>query len=145
MGEDEIWKTLTYLKCLKPDVIFHEPINPRGKNFQMCIESAKEADFDELADELSKLKDHDHWVEYAVEQIDMVQRFAEEIGGLNIHTWPDSELIKSTSGELRFQLSEMKNATSPESFGGSKKSATSASQEPLKINPDSVPKYTRSD
>lgn len=117
MGENEIWNTLTYIKCLDPDVVFHEPINPRGKNFKMCVEAAKDAGKNELAKELATLKDHEKWVEYALEQITMVREIANEIGGLNIHTWPDRELINSTTGELRFKLSDMKGAVSPESFG----------------------------
>lgn len=117
MGEQEIWKTLTYLKCLNPGVIFHEPINPRGKNFEMCVQAAQSSGMDELANELRKLKDPEKWVEYAIEQIVMVRQIADHLGGLNIHTWPDRELIKSTSSELRFKLSDMKNAVSPENIG----------------------------
>lgn len=118
MGEEEIWNTLTFIKALDPEVVFHEPINPRGRNFEMCVEAAEEANMFELAAELERLLNPDKWVEYAVEQIVMVRRIADEIGGLDIHTWPDQELIKSTSSELRFKLSDMKKAVSPESFGG---------------------------
>lgn len=117
MGEDEIWNTLTFIKCLDPDVVFHEPINPRGKNFEMCVKAAEEAGMNQLAGELEELKNHDKWVEYALEQITMVRDLAKKIGGLEIHTWPDRELINSTSGELRFKLSDMKKSISPESFG----------------------------
>lgn len=61
--------------------------------------------------------DYEKWVEYALEQIAMVRRLAAEIGGLNIHTGPDRELSKSTSSGLRFTLSEMKEAVSPEDIG----------------------------
>lgn len=118
MGEDEIWNVLTFLKALDPEVIFHEPINPRGANFQMCLQAAKESGRDSLANELKKLMDHQNWVEYAVKQIDLVQRLADEIGGLHIHSWPDRELIKSTTGELRFRLNDMKKSVSPEQFAG---------------------------
>lgn len=116
MGENEIWNTLTFLKCLDPEVVFHEPINPRGANFQMCIEVAREAGFDELAVKLERLQDHQNWVKYALEQINLVQQVADEIGGLQIHSWPDRELVQSTSGELRFKLSDMRNSVSPEQF-----------------------------
>jgi len=98
-------------------VIFHEPINPRGANFQMCVTAAREEGLTELAAELERLQDHQHWVEYALEQINLVQQVAAEVGGLQIHSWPDRELVQSTSGELRFKLSNMRNAVSPEQFG----------------------------
>lgn len=116
MGENELWNTLTFLKCLQPDVIFHEPINPRGANFEMCMEAAQEAGYEELAAELEKLQDKETWVKYALEQINLVQRLADEIGGMQIHTWPDKMLVKATSGEIRFKLSDMRNSVSPEHF-----------------------------
>lgn len=118
MGKNEIWNTLTFLKSLDPEVIFHEPINPRGKNFEMCVKAAEAANESQLASELRKLKDHEKWVEYAVEQIALVRKLSNEIGGLEIHTWPDRELVKSTSSELRFKLSDMREAVSPEEFDG---------------------------
>lgn len=118
MDENDIWNTLTFLKALDPEVVFHEPINPRGENFHMCVQAAEEAGKDELAEDLQKLNNHDKWVEYALEQINLVQTLAEKIGGLNVHSWPDRELIKSTSGELRFKMSDMKKTVSPEHFNG---------------------------
>ena len=117
MDEAEIRAVLTDLRRLEPEVIFHEPINPRGANFQMCMEAASEAGYTELAAELETLQDHQVWVEYALKQINLVQQVAKEFGGLHIHSWPDRELMQSTSGELRFQLSNMRNAVSPERFG----------------------------
>jgi len=118
MGENEIWNTLAFIKCLEPEVVFHEPINPRGKNFGMCVKAAEEAGKSELVEQLRELENHKKWVEYALEQITTVRRVADEIGGLDIHTWPDRELVKSTSSELRFKLSGMRKAVSPESFDG---------------------------
>lgn len=118
MGEDEIWNVLTFLKALDPEVIFHEPINPRGANFQMCQQAARENGRSALANELEKLTNHQNWVEYAVKQINLVQQLADEIGGLQIHSWPDRELIQSTTGELRFKLNDMKSSVSPEQFTG---------------------------
>lgn len=118
MGEDEAWNVLTFLKALDPEVIFHEPINPRGANFQMCLKAAKKTGRDALATELEKLTNHQNWVEYAIEQINLVQRLADEIGGLRIHSWPDRELVQSTTGDLRFRLNDMRNSVSPEQFKG---------------------------
>lgn len=137
MDRNDIWKTLTYLKCLEPEVIFHEPINPRGANIEMCLKAAREADKTDLASELESLKDHTAWVNYALEQINLVQKVAKEVGGLNIHSWPDQRLIESTSGELRFQLMEMKQSASPETFAGRRNEATE-SQSPLGDNIESL-------
>ncbi|WP_323190771.1 radical SAM protein [Halostella sp. PRR32] len=116
MDEDDLWELLTYLKALDPEVIFHEPINPRGKNFQMCLEAAEELGDERLAEELQNLQDKDYWVQYALEQISLVQALSDEIGGLQIHSWPDRELLKETLGPLRSRLKEMRRSVSPESF-----------------------------
>lgn len=118
MGENELWNVLTFIKAVDPEVVFHEPINPRGKNFQMCVEAAEAAGRLEFADQLQKLNDQETWVEYALGQINLVQQLADEIGGLKIHSWPDRELVKATSGELRFKLSDMRKAVSAEHFSG---------------------------
>jgi DNA repair photolyase len=115
MDEDDFWKLLTFFKGLNPEVIFHEPINPRGKNFQMCVNAVDKTGFTGIADELRKLQDHQYWVEYAVEQINLVQQLADEIG-VTVHSWPDRELIQSTSGELCRKLKAMQKAVSPEDF-----------------------------
>lgn len=116
MDEDNFWNLLTFFKALDPEVIFHEPINPRGANFQMCMHAAQEAGYNELREELEKLQDHDYWVDYALNHIDLVHKVAEEVGGLTIHTWPDRQLVDSTNGEIRKQLKEMRHAVSPEGF-----------------------------
>lgn len=116
MDEHDIWNVLTHLKAVQPEVIFHEPINPRGANFQMCVEAARDAGLTTLASALAELKDYRTWVEYALEQINIVQRLANEIGGLQIHSWPDQQLLDATTGELRQQLIAMRKAVSPEPF-----------------------------
>lgn len=115
MDEDDFWELLTFFKALGPEVIFHEPINPRGENFQMCVDAVRKAGLDDAAEELRKLQNHQNWVKYALEQINVVQQLADEIG-VTVHSWPDRELVKSTSGELSRRLKAMQQAVSPEDF-----------------------------
>lgn len=116
MDENDFWNLLTFFKALKPEVVFHEPINPRGANFQMCKQAAEAAGYDHLTEELEKLQDHKYWVEYALTHIDLVQGVAEEVGGVEIHSWPDRQLVNSTNGNLRSQLKKMRRSVSPERF-----------------------------
>jgi len=59
---------------------------------------------------------HQYWVEYALEQLNTVQQVATRFDGLSVHSWPDDELVRSTSGQLCSKLKAMKQAVSPESF-----------------------------
>ena len=142
MGEDDFWELLTFFKALGPEVIFHEPINPRGENFQMCLNAVEEAGYERVAKELRELQDHQKWVEYALEQINLVQQVADQIGGLQVHSWPDRELVKSTSGELRRKLSSMQDAVSPESFASrdSEDLIADDSQSQIAENEDAIQK-----
>lgn len=98
-----------------PSVIFHEPINPRGANFEMTIEAAKEAEQTDLARELSELRDRDYWVNYATTHFRWVQEISEELG-LPVHLWPDKELINSASPKVANWLQEWRDRQSPEKF-----------------------------
>lgn len=130
MGEEELWNLLTYLKALQPEVIFHEPINPRGMNFHLCLEAARDAGRDQLAMELERLtENHQYWVSYALEQINAVQQLATEIGGLRIHSWPDHQLVEATSGQLQTSLRAMRKAVSPEQFPGEEPTSSTAQAE----------------
>jgi hypothetical protein len=95
-------------------VVFHEPINPRGGNFNMTIEAAREAGEEALAHELQKLSDdRDYWLEYSLRQME----WAEELGekhGVDVHIWPDKEVIKRTDGDIAEQLRAQRDAVSPE-------------------------------
>lgn len=99
---------------LDPEVVFHEPINPRGSNFDMTVEAAREAGETELADELSKLHNREHWVEYSLQQM----RWAEELGeeyGVNIHIWPDKQVITSVDSATETELRNQRKRPSGES------------------------------
>lgn len=47
----------------------------------------------------------------------MVQRRATRYDNLQVHSWPDDQLIEATSGQLRQQLRTMQQAVSPEKLG----------------------------
>lgn len=142
MGEDDFWELLTFFKALDPEVIFHEPINPRGENFKMCLNAVEQAGYHQVANELRKLLDHQNWIEYALEQINLVQRIADRIGGIQVHSWPDRELVNSTSGELQRKLRSMQKAVSPESFAtqDSKASEVAEAQSQLAENSEDIRK-----
>ena len=117
MGKEEFHEILSFFRALGEIVIFHEPINPRGANFQQCLDAAGQAGYDAVADELRLMRDdHQYWVEYALDQINTVQKVATRFKGLKIHSWPDNKLIQATSGQLRTKLKAMQQAASPESF-----------------------------
>lgn len=93
MEEEDIRELLKKFKSLDPDVIFHEPINPRGANFEMTIQAAHEAGQHDLGIELEALRKRDNWVKYSVEHLEWVREIGEELN-LPIHRWPDKELLK---------------------------------------------------
>jgi len=89
-------------------------------------------------DELQQMQDsHQYWVEYALEQLNTVQQVATRFDGPEVHSWPDDELVRSTSGQLRSKLTAMQQAVSPESFSG-KHSGTSPEQSKLAHEADSL-------
>jgi len=77
---------------------------------------------------------HQYWVEYALEQLNTGQQVATRFDELNVDSWPDDELVHSTSGQLRSKLKTMQQAVSPESFS---KRDTDASPEQSKLARDS--------
>ncbi len=130
MSKEDFHELLSYFRALGEIVVFHEPINPRGKNFQQCLEAASNAGYEEVTKELRRMRDdRQYWVEYALEQLNTVQQVAQRFNGLQVHSWPDDELIRSTSGQLRSQLEAMQQAVSPESFGPTNQDTQSAQSE----------------
>lgn len=117
MDESDFHELLSYFRALGEIVVFHEPINPRGQNFQLCLETVKEVGYEDVATELNRLRnDHQYWVEYALEQHHTVQKVATRFEGLQVHSWPDDELVRTTSGQLRRTLEAMQGTVPPESF-----------------------------
>ena len=47
---------------------------------------------------------HQYWVEYALEQLNKVQQVATRFDGLEAHSSPDDELVRSTSGKPRSNI-----------------------------------------
>ncbi len=117
MDRDEIREALSWFAAVDPDVVFHEPMNPRGENFEMCLEATREAGYSDVAEELEKIHNHGEWTKYAIEHIGLVREIAEEhFDRLDIHSWPDRKLIEAASGKQRDRLKQMKQEVSPESF-----------------------------
>lgn len=113
---EDLRKLLSKFKeRLDPDVVFHEPINPRGGNFQMTVEAAREAGQEELADELDKLRDRDHWVEYSKKQLTAVRDIGDDLD-LPIHLWPDKEFVKHAGEDEEFFRQEREKKESPEDY-----------------------------
>jgi len=98
-----------------PAVVFHEPINPRGGNFEMTVQAARDAGEDQLANELEQLRDRERWVEYATNHLQWVQEIGQELG-LPVHLWPDKQLIKHVSDEEAVWLQSWRDRQSPEEF-----------------------------
>ncbi|RLM83672.1 radical SAM protein [Halobellus sp. Atlit-38R] len=98
-----------------PAVVFHEPINPRGGNFEMTVEAARETGEEVLAQELDALRSREQWVEYATNHLRWVQEIGRELD-LPVHLWPDKQLIKHVDDETALWLQSWRDRQSPEEF-----------------------------
>ncbi|MFC7216254.1 radical SAM protein [Saliphagus sp. GCM10025334] len=98
-----------------PAVIFHEPINPRGGNFEMTVEAARDAGETELARQLDSLRDRETWLSYSLEQFKAVQEIGEELD-LPVHLWPDKHQINHANSDVSEWLQQWKDRQSPEEF-----------------------------
>lgn len=116
MDRNQIREALSWFAAIEPEVVFHEPMNPRGENFEMCLEATREAGYEDVANELQKLRKEDKWAEYAINHINLVREVAEDFPQINIHTWPDRDLIDTLQGEQKKKLKQMRREISPESF-----------------------------
>lgn len=126
MTDQEIDTLLGHFRALGQIVVFHEPINPRGKNFQLLREAVQKLDRPELEKRLEMLQSEQKWIKYAIEQINRVHRRAKKLyPDLHIHSWPDRELIENTSGHLSDRLAEMRQAVPAEVFNKKKQSQSS--------------------
>jgi DNA repair photolyase len=117
MDSEDIRGLLQRVAECDPDVVFHEPINPRAGNAEMCIRAAREAGELELANELETLRDVDQWVDYSVAHLKSVQKIGTELG-LPIHLWPDKELLKHSDSPVSDWLRRWRERQSPEEFAG---------------------------
>lgn len=114
-NREDLREVLKAISDVDPSVVFHEPINPRGANFRMCVNAASEAGQGGLADALSRLTNTKRWVEYSLHHLIAVQEIGEDLG-LPIHLWPDKRLIRETSGATSEWLRTWYDRQSPEPF-----------------------------
>ena len=81
----------------------------------MTVEAAREAGQEKLADELDKLRDRDHWVEYSKKQLTAVRDIGDDLD-LPIHLWPDKEFIKHAGEDEEFFRQQREKKESPEDY-----------------------------
>ncbi len=133
-SRSDIQELLEQVSKCDPSVIFHEPINPRGGNFEMTVQAAKKSGNEELAQELDQLRDRDNWVEYATNHLLWVQEVGKELD-LPVHLWPDKQLIKHVSDEAAAWLQNWRDRSSPEEFANRETaSITDLPSPPVKVN-----------
>lgn len=116
LDKDQLREQMKRLSECEPAVVFHEPINPRGANFAMTIQAAKNAGEYRLGEKLEELQQRDNWVEYSIRHMRWVQEIGDELD-LPIHLWPDKQLVKYASPEEADWLKQWRNRQSPEPFG----------------------------
>lgn len=89
--EADLRATLEEVKKLDPLTIFHEPINIRGQNVERMADRM-EQEGESL--EMKSFVTDKAWVDYAVGQLRLVEKIANEIGvGDKLHLWPDKDLL----------------------------------------------------
>ena len=113
----DLRKQLERVAECEPAVVFHEPINPRGGNFEMTVKAAQESGEDMLAEKLDALRTRERWVEYATNHLRWVQEIGRELN-LPVHLWPDKQLIKHVDDETALWLQSWRDRQSPEEFAG---------------------------
>ncbi|MFC4553515.1 MULTISPECIES: SPL family radical SAM protein [Halorussus] len=117
MDRADLRELMVRISALDPAVVFHEPINPRGANFDMTVEAAWSAGEDDLGAALARLRGREQWVEYACQHFQWVQELAEELD-VPIHLWPDKQLVATVDGERERWLQAWRERQSPEAFAG---------------------------
>jgi DNA repair photolyase len=110
---DDFEQLFSRFANLDPEVVFHEPLNPRGANFGMMMQAARDGGQDELATELEQLTTKERWVEYSLKQMRWVEKLGEKFG-VDVHIWPDKQVISSVEAMTGEQLREKREASSPE-------------------------------
>lgn len=115
MERHEMREQLEAIAEVEPSVIFHEPINPRGGNFDMTVRAARDAGMMELAPALDRLRSFENWMEYSIRQFVWMQEIGQELG-LPVHLWPDERQIQDADEEVESWLSAWKERQSPEEF-----------------------------
>jgi DNA repair photolyase len=131
-SRSDLRRLLKQIASLDPAVVFHEPINPRGGNFEMTVQAARDAGELELARALDQLRDRDAWLEYSLEHFTVVQQLGDELG-IPTHLWPDNQHIKYTDGAVSEWLQAWKDRQSPEEFAGRETPGTPMPEIPEQI------------
>lgn len=114
--KEDIRDLMIQIAETEPEVVFHEPINPRGANLEMTINGAEAAGRDGLVRELNDIRDRNYWARYAVTHLKWVQELGDELD-LPVHLWPDKQLINITTGNISRWLKHWCDRQSPEEFG----------------------------
>lgn len=117
MDRADLREQLERVASCDPSVIFHEPINPRGANFEMTVDAAREAGQRDLAEKLDSLRDREQWMDYAISHFRWVQDIGEELD-LPIQLWPDKRLVNNAPPETARWLQSWSYRQSPEEFAG---------------------------
>jgi DNA repair photolyase len=108
---------LSRIAALDPAIVFHEPINPRGKNFQMTLDAAWAAECDTLGKELARVRDEQPWLRYACTHFSWVQDFCRE-NNIPVQLWPDKKLLDISDHAEERWLRQWRERQSPERFAG---------------------------
>lgn len=132
-GREDLYRQLELVSECDPAVVFHEPINPRGGNFEMTVQAARDAGETELATELESLKNRENWLEYSLNQFAAVQEAAKELN-LPIHLWPDDQHLKHTDGAVQEWMQAWRDRQSPEPFAGREVVESSMPEVPEKLS-----------
>lgn len=110
-------RLMARLADLRPWVVFHEPINPRGANYAMTVAAAEEAGCDDLADALTEVQGPGEWLRYACTHFEWVQNIADELD-IPRQLWPDKKLVGIAPTRVGEWLQGWRDRGSPEPFGG---------------------------
>ena len=82
----------------------------------MTVEAAQEAGQENLAQELRRIsEDKESWITYSVQQMEWAEQFGEKYG-VDVHVWPDKQVINNVSDEKAAELQEKREAVSPENI-----------------------------
>lgn len=116
-SKDDLRRLMKRLEAVNPSVIFHEPINPRGNNFDLTVAAAEQAGETDLAHTLTEIQSPSAWQKYACKHFRWVQELGEELD-LPVHLWPDKALVNQCSGNQKKWLQAWRNRQPPENFAG---------------------------
>jgi DNA repair photolyase len=116
-SREQMETLLETVATVDPDVIFHEPVNQRGANFQMTVDAAWDHGRDALGSQLAKIRDQDAWRRHSLKHHAWVQELGEK-HDLPVHLWPDSRLMSITNSAVEAWLREWYDRQSPEPFAG---------------------------